>query len=137
MVGPEELDHLALALPGTTVEDHHSMDSYRVGGKIFATVPDSGHIRVMAGESEIRAAVATDGATYQPLRWGSRLACVVVDLRRVGADELAPLLAEAWLRKAPARLAREFRARDSDTGDPGGTGDTEGTGGSERSVGPA
>jgi hypothetical protein len=65
------------------------------------------------------------------------LACVVVDLRRVGADELAPLLAEAWLRKAPARLAREFRARDSDTGDPGGTGDTEGTGGSERSVGPA
>ena len=82
MVGPEELRRLALALPGTTVEDHHGMDSYRVAGKIFATVPDRGHVRVMAGESEIRAAVADDSTSFEPFWWGRRLACVVVDLGR-------------------------------------------------------
>jgi hypothetical protein len=131
MVGPEELRRLALALPGTTVEDHHGMDSYRVAGKIFATVPDRGHVRVMAGESEIRAAVADDSTSFEPFWWGRRLACVVVDLGRVGADELTPLLAEAWLRKAPVGLVREFRAQSS------GEGGTRGTDGSAPSVGPA
>jgi hypothetical protein len=30
---------LALALPGVTEEDHHGITSFRVDGKIFATVP--------------------------------------------------------------------------------------------------
>ena len=31
---------LALALPEATEQDHHGMASFRVRGKIFATVPD-------------------------------------------------------------------------------------------------
>ena len=36
------------------------MGSFRVRGKIFATVPDDTHLRVMVDEIEIRAAVAAN-----------------------------------------------------------------------------
>ena len=49
---------IALALPEATEQDHHDMASFRVRGKIFATVPDDTHLRVMVDEMEIRAAVA-------------------------------------------------------------------------------
>ena len=51
---------LALGLPEVTEQDHHGIASFRVGGKIFATIPDVDHMRVMLDENEIRAAVAED-----------------------------------------------------------------------------
>jgi len=36
---------LALSLPEATEQDHHGMPSFRVRGKIYATVPDDEHIR--------------------------------------------------------------------------------------------
>ncbi len=109
MITADALTRLALSLPEAVVQDHHGMSSFRVRGKIFATVPDVGHVRVMAGESEIRAAVAEDPDTFQPLLWGKRLSCVVVDLARVDHAQLRELLAEAWLTKAPASAARAYR----------------------------
>ena len=73
---------LALALPEVTEEPHHDMASFRVRGKIFATVPDDTHLRVMVDEMEIRAAVAENPDVCEELYWGKRLACVVVNLRR-------------------------------------------------------
>jgi hypothetical protein len=34
---------LALALPEATEQEHHEMPSFRVRGRIFATVPDGTH----------------------------------------------------------------------------------------------
>jgi hypothetical protein len=102
------LRQLALALPEAAVEDHHGMDSFRVRGKIFATVPDRHHVRVMVDEAEILALVDEDPAIYEPVFWGKRLSCAAVDLRVVPVDRLAELLGEAWLRKAPAALARAW-----------------------------
>jgi hypothetical protein len=115
MIGSDELRHLVLSLPEVEERDHHGMPSFRVGGKIIATVPDPGHLRVMAGDAEIRAAIAEDPETYRPFHWGKRLACVVVDLARVDPAGLEQLVAEAWLGKAPARLARAFRGRQSNS----------------------
>jgi hypothetical protein len=56
------------------------MPSFRVRGKILATVPDDGHIRVMLAEDEIRAVVAEYPDLCAPSYWGKRLACVVVSL---------------------------------------------------------
>ena len=53
---------IALALPEATEEAHHELTSFRVRGKIFATVPDDTHLRVMVDEMEIRAAVAENQA---------------------------------------------------------------------------
>ncbi len=84
------------------------MNSFRVRDKIFATVPDDDHIRVMVDETEILAAVAEDPTSCRALSWGKRLACVVVDVTTVDPARLRELLTEAWLRKAPKALARQL-----------------------------
>jgi hypothetical protein len=99
-----------LALPGTTEADHHGMASFRVGGKIFATVPDPDHMRIMVGESEILAATAENPTICEPIYWGQRLAGVVVALKPASTTLLRELLAEAWLVKAPRGLAAAFLA---------------------------
>jgi hypothetical protein len=97
---------LALALDGAEERDHHGRPSFRVGGRIFATLWDAGHMNVMVGEEGIRTYVARDGEVW----WGKRLAAVRVALECVGESELAELLADAWEHNAPARLVAERRA---------------------------
>ena len=116
---PTALDRLvefALSLPGTSEADHHGISSLRVREKIFATVPDADHLRIMASEPEILAAHDADPAAYGLFYWGRRLACVVVDTRRAEATRTHELLVEAWERKAPAALRRELEARQHESG---------------------
>jgi len=108
MVTFAQVRDLALSLPETTEQDHHGIGSFRVRGKIFATVPDPGHIRVMVDEHEINAAVAEDPTSCQPFYWGTRLACVVVRLSTADPDRLKELLTEAWRRKAPRALVQSW-----------------------------
>jgi len=84
------------------------MASFRVRGRIFATVPDNGHVRIMVDEAEVHAACAEAPASCEPLLWGARLAGVVVELRSVPTPLLGELFAEAWRRRAPAALVRAF-----------------------------
>ncbi len=111
MVTLAKVRQMALALPEVTEQDHHGMDSFRVRNKIFATVPDGYHVRVMIEEPEILAAAVEDPSSCEPLHWGKRLACVVVNLRTVRVDLLGELLTEAWLRKSPKSLARTLLDR--------------------------
>jgi hypothetical protein len=96
---------IALALPEATEQDHHGMASFRVRGKIFATVPDETHVRVMVDEMEIRAAVAENPRACQEFYWGKRPACDVVDLGTATPVLLKELLTEASTRKVPKSLA--------------------------------
>jgi hypothetical protein len=100
---------IALALPETTEQDHHGMPSFRVRGKILATMPDDEHIRVMLAEDEIRAVVAEYPEVCAPSYWGKKLACVVVSLAPATPNLLEELLTEAWLSKAPKSLAEHRR----------------------------
>jgi len=95
---------LALALPEAAEQDHHDIGSFRVRGKIFATVPDQHHLRIMVDEDEIRAAVAANPGVCEEVYWGKRLSCVAVDLRRASKALVSELLTDAWMRRAPARL---------------------------------
>lgn len=81
------------------------MVSFRVGNKIFATVPDHEHVRIMVDESEILAATSEHPLVCEPFFWGKRLACVVVNFRKARPELVTELLTEAWLRKAPKHLA--------------------------------
>jgi hypothetical protein len=96
----------ALALPEVTEEDHHGLPSFRIAGKIFATVPDDAHLRIMVDEHQIRAAVAEHPSACAELYWGKRLSCVVVELSKAAGRLVEGLLSDAWERKAPARLGR-------------------------------
>jgi len=108
-----DVRRLALALPEATEQDHHGMASFRIRGKIFATIPDGCHVRVMLDEEDVLAAVAEDSAACSPLRWGSRIACVVVELAHAQPVLVEELVTDAWRRRAPRALVREHDAASS------------------------
>jgi hypothetical protein len=95
---------LALALPEAVEQDHHGRPSFRVGGKIFATLRDEEHMNVMLDEGGIVMAVQEAPDMCSEVWWGKRLAAVRVDLRRAQPDSLASLLEQAWELRAPKRL---------------------------------
>jgi hypothetical protein len=108
----ESARSFALSLPATTEEPHFDMASFRVRGKIFATVPpDDEHLHVFVDEAEVHAAVAEDPAAFEPLLWGQRLRGLRIRIAVAPADRIAELLEESWRRRAPARLAAEWDAR--------------------------
>ncbi len=110
MITLEQARNLALALPEATEQDHHGMESYRVRGKIFATVPEDGHLRVMVDADDIMAAASEYPDVCVPLYWGARLACVVVTLSAAEPALVRELLTGAWRRKAPKSLAARLNA---------------------------
>lgn len=99
----------ALSLPGTIEQPHFDMSSFRVHGKIFATVPPGQDVlHVFVQEAEVRACVAEDPSAFAPLLWGRRVSGLRLSLAAVSADRLAELLEEAWRRKAPRRLVADY-----------------------------
>jgi hypothetical protein len=106
MVSYEQARKIALALPEAVERDHHGRPSFRVGGRIFATLWDEDHTNVMLDEAGIRTAVQSTPEACAEVWWGKRLAAVRVDLHRVDRATLASLLADAWEWKAPKRLLR-------------------------------
>ena len=76
---------LALALPEAAEQPHHDISSFRVRDKIFATVPDDDHVRIMIAEDEVAAACAEAPGSCEPLYWGAKLSGVVVTIRTTPA----------------------------------------------------
>ena len=106
MLTTADARRVALSLPEAVEQDHHGRPSFRVAGKIFATLWDEEHVNVMVDEPGILTAVEAHPAICAEVWWGKRLAAVRVDLRAADEELLAGLLADAWERKTPARLAR-------------------------------
>ncbi len=99
----------ALSLPGAAEEPHFDMSSFRVGGKIFATVPPDGeHLHVFVDETEVAACTAENPAAFEPLRWGQRVRGVRITLAAAPAGRVTELLAESWRRRAPRRIVAEY-----------------------------
>ncbi len=98
---------LALSLPDTTEQPHHGFPSWRVRGRIIATMPEPGTVNVMAGESAIREAVAEHSSWCRERWWGKRLAAVRVDLAAAEPAVLRELVIDTWRLKAPAALVRQ------------------------------
>jgi hypothetical protein len=95
---------LALDLPEAVEQDHHGKPSFRVGGKIFATLWNEGRMNVMLDEGGIRTAIDAAPEACEEVWWGKRLAAVGITLARVDRGLLRELLEDAWEQKAPSRL---------------------------------
>jgi len=106
-VNQADARRIALSLPDAVEQDHHGRPSFRVAGKIFATLWDEEHMNVMLDEPGILTAVEAHPAICAEVWWGKRLAAVRIDLGAADEDLLADLLGDAWERRAPARPARE------------------------------
>ena len=106
----DDVRGLALALPEVTEAPHHERTSFRVRGKIFATMPpDGGSVNVLLDEEDALAAAGDGGP--EVLRWGQKVVGVRVDLAGADADMLAELLEDAWRRRAPKALVSELDDR--------------------------
>jgi hypothetical protein len=103
-VSVDEARALALSLPEAVEQDHHGRPSFRVGGKIFATLWSEERMNVMLDEGGVRTAVEAAPDACEQVWWGKKLAAVGVSLARVEPDDLRELLEDAWEGKAPQRL---------------------------------
>jgi len=95
-----------MALPEVTEEPHFDRVSYRVGGRIFATVAsDWLSVNLLVDEPEADAALAASPGAVSELRWGKRRRGVIVELAAVRTQVMRPLVTEAWRQHAPVALA--------------------------------
>jgi hypothetical protein len=104
MVADTVARQLALSLPEAVEQDHHGFPSFRVAGRIFATLPSPDRLRAMLDEHGIRSAAANWPESCREFYWGKRLACVEIDLPNADESLVRDLLAEAWEHKNPRRL---------------------------------
>ena len=104
VISIERTRQLALALPEVVEQDHHGRPSFRVAGRIFATLWDEHHLNVMLDEPGIHTATQGAPESCREFWWGKRLGAVSVDLAAAGDALVAELLTEAWELRAPRRL---------------------------------
>ena len=103
------IDHArryALSLPRVVEQPHHQYSSFRIAGKIFATVPpDSLHLHIFVDEIEREYALAISPSAFQKLFWGDAAVGLRVLLSDAKPALVERLLHCAWSRKAPKKLA--------------------------------
>jgi hypothetical protein len=101
-------DH-ALSLPKVTEEPHFDLSSFRIRGKIFATITaDERYLHVFIDEDDRERAIAIDGANFEKLWWGKKVMGLRVHFMQADLDLVKELLTQAWRRKAPKRLLASF-----------------------------
>ena len=104
-VRPSTVRRIALELPESAEAPHHDMTSFRVSGKIFATMPpEGGLVHVFLPEGEVASYCAEFPSAVEELWWGKKLSGCRVVLRRADSALVRELLAESWRRKAPKSL---------------------------------
>jgi hypothetical protein len=82
-VSSDEARVVALSLPEAVEQNHHGRPSFRVGGKIFATLWSDERMNVMLDEGGILTAIDSAPAACEQGWWGKRLAAVGVTLSLV------------------------------------------------------
>ena len=87
---------IALRLPNAVEAPHHHMNSFRVNGKIFATVPDETHLHIFVDEERRELACAMYPDACEKLWWGKKVVGVKVDLEQADAADVEDLLQSAW-----------------------------------------
>ncbi len=108
-VGVSTVRRLALSLPESAEAPHHDMTSFRVAGKIFATVPPSGErVHIFISGDEVAAYCAEYPGVVEELWWGKKLSGCRVLLHEAPVAVLRELLTEAWRRKAPKKSLARF-----------------------------
>lgn len=102
-----EARRYVLTLPGVTEEPHFHFSSFRVKGKIFATVPPEGkHLHVFVDADQRDQMLATEPPTYEKLRWGKKVVGLRIILSKARSGDVKELLKSAWQRRAPKSLVR-------------------------------
>ncbi|HET6311482.1 MAG TPA: MmcQ/YjbR family DNA-binding protein [Candidatus Nitrosotalea sp.] len=103
----QEVRRIALALPEVVELEHWGNPSFRIRGRIFATMPDQQHVNVMLDPFDVEPVLRDDPGSCEELMWGKQLVGVRVSLKQASPTMVRSLLEAAWRRKAPKRLLRK------------------------------
>jgi hypothetical protein len=113
MLDSQTLRELALALPETEEQDHRGHPSFRVGGKIFATLrPDEQRAVLKLAPAEQSALITLDPQTFSPVpgTWGHQ-GWTNVQLPTAEPAIVQTALQSAWRVVAPKRLRAAVEQR--------------------------
>ena len=106
----EDFRALALGLPEAGEGEHAGCATFAVSGRRFATLgwPAPGQVSLVLAPQELELLLeASPGAVERaPGAWGRRGHCRL-DLAAADDSTISSVIAMAWRRSAPARLARE------------------------------
>lgn len=94
----DDARRLALALAGAVEHPHHALTSFRVRGKIFATMtPDGAELRVFVSDDEVRDHwIAVHPQAVAPLYWGRKRCGLAVRLAKARPEWVETLLELSW-----------------------------------------
>ena len=107
----EAVRSFALALPDTTEEPHHHFGSFRVRGRIFVTIPPGDQLlHVLLPEHEREQALSMDPEFLAPLRWGSKVLGVRVQLPLARKSTVLALVRQAHAFKSSRSPAQRSAA---------------------------
>jgi len=99
-----DISNFALSLLDVTEEPHHRSSSFRVKGKIFATIPPGDEfLHIMINEEQRELAIVLYPNVYEKLWWGKKVFGVKATLAEANADHVKELLELAWLNKLTKR----------------------------------
>ena len=109
MIGPDDIRRLALSLPEAHEAPHFDSTSFRVKGKIFATLgPAAGLVLKLDPEDQHNLAEGRPDAISAVDGYWGRNGWTRVQAEELAAEELLGFLRMAWLNVAPKRLAKTF-----------------------------
>lgn len=106
----EQIRSYATALPEVEEGTHFRMPAFKVAGKGFVGL-ERRHTYLTAAvdQAVAQAAVAADPDAYEEMwRGGETFVGPRVDLAKVSAEHVYELIEQAWLNRAPKRLAATY-----------------------------
>ena len=105
-----EFRRMALSFPDTLEGSHMGHTDFRVGGKIFATLPKEGYGMVKLSPIDQAHYVDPETEAFMPAAgaWG-RQGCTLVQLRLVSKDAIKTALEKAWRNTAPKPKSKPRR----------------------------
>jgi hypothetical protein len=130
MASFDDVRRIALALPETSERTggHHGAPQWRVKDKLFVwdrPIPDKDRVALgaaapkgdilaarVADEGEKKALIESDPTVYFTIPHFDGYAAILVRLDVITLTELEELIVDAWLDRAPPKLATAYRERD-------------------------
>jgi len=121
----EDVATLALALPQTAEGTSYGSRAWKVRGKLFVwerplrvkelaqlgdAAPDGEILGAWVEHEVAKRALLDEGRPYFTTPHFDGHAIVLVELAAISAGDLGEAVTEAWLARAPARLARDWLA---------------------------
>ncbi|MEU3272326.1 MmcQ/YjbR family DNA-binding protein [Saccharomonospora sp. NPDC006951] len=104
----DDVVRIGSALPETEESTWYRTPALKVAGKGFARLrsESDGGVVLMCGLDEKQALLASGDPAYYTTPHYDGYGAILVNLEHVDAAELAELVEEAWLLKAPPRLKK-------------------------------